>query len=261
MRFYLDTNVIYNLAKIPSQLISESIISCLGILELISGIKDEVSFKRRKSAIRKICDSNISVAWELPKTLTERAFSYPIDYSDVDATKKMMAAICHHESFSEVQEARFIIENKEYSLNTFVEYDAWLSEAAVNLFGGAVLGGKFSLDDLGALVRLNHDLTVEKFISSRGEEFRRPSEKYFNALASYMKCQTLEKYIMFISAYSIEHIRLGRMFGKNDGFDMGHVAYMHGIDHFVSNDKIYSGILSKYAGINTLSFEEYLRMA
>ena len=36
---------------------------------------------------------------------------------------------------------------------------------------------------------------------------------------------------------------------------------MHDVDYFVSNDKIYNEPLSKYAGITTLSYGEYIERA
>jgi hypothetical protein len=261
VKFYLDTNAIYNLGKVPSQLVSKSLISCLGIFELISGIKDERSFQRRRSTIRKIIDSEIEVVWELPKTIIEREFSYPIDYSDVDATKKMMNAISHHENYIELEAIKFIVENKEYSISTFNDYDHWFSDTTTNLFNSTKSDEKVAPEELGALIHLTSSLIIERFISDRGVEFQRPSDKYFEVLTKYIENQKLDKYIMFLSSYSVEKLRLGKVSGKNDCFDIGHVAYMYDVDHFVSNDKIYNETLSKYAGINTLSLEEYLEKA
>ncbi|TOK15525.1 hypothetical protein CGI24_23960, partial [Vibrio parahaemolyticus] len=101
MKYYLDTNVLYNLKKASPSVVDKSFTSCLSIFELISGIDSSEKFIRRKRALEAVAKSNINIVWELPKNRIERSFGLAVDNSDAKATRFFFEQLINVDSFEE----------------------------------------------------------------------------------------------------------------------------------------------------------------
>jgi len=262
VKYYLDTNAIYNLKNFSDDILQETSISCLGVFELISGITNEKGFFKRRSILNQVRTKNINTIWELPKDLIERAFSLPTDYSDAKATQLMMNHIIDCENYEALNNIKFLVDNKEYSIETFNTYDSRYSKEITDLFNNSDVP-KVDIPEKDKIMTTLHKegSIIEIFISSIGKEYRRPSEKYFSVLQKYTDKRIIDKYIKFLAAYSIDNHQLGKTSGKNDGFDIGHIIYMNNIEYFISDDKIYHNYPSEYANINVLSVNDLIQKA
>ena len=86
MLYYLDTDALYNLKRIPDSILENSFYSTFSIVELIAGL-NEKTFNKRKSAIRNALTSSANPTPAFPAATSARlaatscAISYGIGIS------------------------------------------------------------------------------------------------------------------------------------------------------------------------------------
>ncbi|NRF23629.1 hypothetical protein HRJ45_00970 [Vibrio coralliilyticus] len=255
MKYYLDTNVLYRLSTDTFPAIENSFTSCLSIFELLSGINDFDSFKRRKGILQAIQNSNLRIIWDLPKTRIERSFGLKIDDSDVQATKALFEGVVAAKSYTEAKELVVVAEGKCYKLETLENYDRWFCDETVALINSQ--DTKLKEGDV-AEDPLFESFIVESFISSIGEDYVRPSDKYFEVLKYFESNSVINVYIRFLAIYILYRMPRGINAGKNDGFDIGHLSYLNHNDVFVSSDSIYKILIEKCDAIFHCDVDDYL---
>ncbi|MCH7337116.1 hypothetical protein [Acinetobacter sp. NIPH 2699] len=125
MRYYLDTNILYNTPAVFNS-DKELFISAWVIFEIISGITDDEKFIRRKNILQKLKKSKIKVIEHFHSSLCAEVFSFNYwKIDDVKATMKMYELILECESYKEFINISFLIENNEesYDYQLFRKFD------------------------------------------------------------------------------------------------------------------------------------------
>jgi len=91
-KYYLDTNVVYNLTKLSPAVLKTSFTSVFTMLEIITGI-NETSFGLRKSVLKKLLDSKIEIDFLMPEELGFKSFDcYNENYDLIEErTKSLMS--------------------------------------------------------------------------------------------------------------------------------------------------------------------------
>ncbi|MBE4071258.1 hypothetical protein HJ122_24245 [Vibrio parahaemolyticus] len=259
MKYYLDTNVLYNLKKASPSVVDKSFTSCLSIFELISGIDSSEKFIRRKRALEAVAKSNINIVWELPKNRIERSFGLAVDNSDAKATRFFFEQLINVDSFEEAKELATVYDGKCYKLDTLKNYDDWFCEEMLDLLNNkSTKFEKIEDDDKGHLKNFVASIIVEQFICGMGSEYVRPSDKYFEVLKYYFNNGVIKEYVNFLAIYIVDKVSKGKTAGKNDAFDIGHLSYMDGVDIFVSSDSMYKELLEKHTHIINYDVDKYL---
>jgi len=261
VKAYLDTNILRQLNKIPEKTGLELICSQLGIMELISGMTSETEFLIRKSALSNIKSRNISIIWESTLTLQSKAFALDVPDYDVPATQMLMDALIQTETFDEAKKIGIDHGGNIYSIATFIDYDNMLVDDSLDAFSGTL---KISKEDRKTLrdqpycVHIIDDyakLIASEFLQKYGVE--KSSDRYAKSIEHFNKFGSLKNYIRCLASYTLDAMEGGGPSGKNDGFDIAHLAYVDDIDFFVSNDKIYRRLKKNLYSVKFITFDEF----
>jgi len=262
MKYYLDTNAIYQLPRLPHNHKKDIYTSYLAVFELISGI-DEKSFRKRKAALKQLIDKNIQIIWESLKTLLIKAIGgIAIDY-DVEATELMMGHVLKCDSYDQLSEISYKHGEEIYNISIFQEHDKCFSNEIFCLFKEA--NKLISKEDRASLrkseldpsmIQLQTELSIMQIIIDIG--FEKNSEKYITALKRFDGQKNLHNYLKFIAIYQEGNYRYGRTSGKNDGFDILHTIYSDTMDYFVSDDTIYHRIPDGYFKASFITFNDFI---
>lgn len=70
-------------------------------------------------------------------------------------------------------------------------------------------------------------------------EWKKPSDRYAKSIEHFNRFGALKNYMRCLASYILDAMEGGGPPGKNDGFDIAHLAYTDDIDLFFPNDKIY----------------------
>jgi len=263
MKYYLDTNAIYQLRHLPHNYKDDIYTSYLAVFELISGIDDEKSFRKRKSALKQLIDKNIQIIWESMKTLLVKAIGGSTIDCDVEATELMMGHVLECDSYEQLGKVSYRHGKELYDLSIFQQHDKRFSNETSDLFEQAnKLISKedranlrmFKLDP--SVVQTNMELSIMRILIDNG--FEKHSEKYSTALERFYKQKNLHNYLKFIAIYQEENCRHGRTSGQNDGFDILHTIYSDPMDYFVSDDTIYRRIPNGFLKTSFITFNNFI---
>ncbi|WP_345949154.1 hypothetical protein ABDD95_20120 [Mucilaginibacter sp. PAMB04274] len=281
MRYYLDTNVVYNIKRIPDEKLTSSLISILTLIELVSGIQDPKSYQRRKSIVSQIFVRKMIIDWGMPEEIIFDSFDIFEDYEFKDDRRQWLMNL--------------LIALKDSE--NYVEYCA--SAAYVNVYGHAyfkaiddemnmmfvlrsMMGNAFIKDSLNANPESN-SMTVDgvKYKLNTLKELKAFFDRFpernhavtINALAAMMAKKVPEKvfpvedifetynglinpYVSAMSQYSIIKVCNHDLPAKNDFSDLTHLLYFKdfGGRKLVSDDRIFKMLL----GDNVISFAEFL---
>lgn len=237
------------------------ICSQLGVMELISGMTSESEFAIRRSALANIKSRNVSVIWESTATLQSKAFALDISDYDVPATKMLMDALIQTNTLAEAEKIGIDLGGNTYSIATFVSYDNMLVDDSVEVFSGT---SKISKEDRKFLrdssycvhiIDRHVELIASNFLKEYGVE--KSSDRYAKSIEHFNRFGTLQNYMRCLASYTLDAMEGGGPPGRNDGFDIAHLAYTDDIDLFVSNDKIYRRLKQELYSVKFITFDEF----
>ncbi|MEO4013564.1 hypothetical protein [Pseudomonas rossensis] len=222
----------------------------------------EREFLIRKSALANILARNISIVWESIATLQSKAFALNIPDYDVPATKALMEEVIKTTTLAEANNIEIDLGGNTYTISTFTRHDESLMDDSVLTLSGTLSTPKEDRRFLRenpytpALIRVYSDITIVKFLYGLGiEKF---SPEYMRAIQHYSKCRPLTNYIHCLTAYTMDAMESGNPPGRNDGHDIGHLAYSDDVDLFISDDRIYQRLQQDLFTVKFLKFDDFI---
>lgn len=261
MKAYLDTNILRQLNKIPENTEAELICSYLGIMELISGMTSESEFFIRRSTLSNIKSRNISVIWESTATLQSKAFALEIIDYDVPATKMLMDALIQADTLAEAEKIGVDLGGNTYSIATFASYDSKLVNDSVDIFSATSKTSKENRKFLRDNSYCTH--IIDKHVKLIASDFLQKcgvakySDRYVKSIEHFNSFGAINNYMRCLASYTLDAMEGGGPPGRNDGFDIAHLAYTDNIDLFVSNDKIYRRLKQELYSVKFITFDEF----
>ena len=262
---YLETNAIRKHASRigDNNFILDKYTSILSLLELVSGIKDNESFKLRQSIIKKIINSKIRIDLTLPELVIYNSFGFDLNNFEIaDKIGKINKLVELTKDYDSLQ--------KTIRLNSLD--DGWLFVKQYD--ENANTGLKKSL-----LQRFS-DSEVKQLIVQFKDRWTSDNLKYLkNKVIEYyatillknspVKCEktipeiissydnSIDIYLIATAFYMDEKISYKNMPGKNDYLDLNHLTYLHGrLNQIVTDDKLLHNIMSKTYPENILKTDE-----
>ncbi|CZR99469.1 hypothetical protein CDFC105_71248 [Clostridioides difficile] len=262
-RYYLDTNTLYALSNCMDKFTNKDCvnISLLNIQELISKIKDERDFIKRRKIIKKIGENNLNICPYIPIECVAQAFK--LDISEIPWVKDLKVSI--------FKQAKIMS-----SSETLDEYSDRLQEEGINLFEYLESNKKIKTE---IFIDLNKELDISKKEYNSMKKEQKEEIKYIKldleevfglkeSKAKYEKekmlliktlnsCNIsytdedientlslyngeLTAYLLGIELYNFEKCSTGKCVGKNDLLDITHLLYLRNEnDIIVSSDKIF----------------------
>lgn len=262
MKYYLETNALLKISKIPGYLISQSYTSYLSLFELVSGVKNETEYKIRKSCLKKIFESRLLILNESVKSRIWKMYGVEgVEDVNITPTFRLAMALVQSMDMEEFSNVVLTHNGLEYDLESYIASDIGLSREAVQNSRNASV--RLSKDEQKAIPALDEitldflDHEARKQIISFGVKYSNP-DRYFWSLKAIDHYQSgymsiFMRAICFVTIQSLKKSLLG----QNDIFDVGHLAFVEKGNIFVSNDKIYNRV-STSIGLNLLSFEDFI---
>lgn len=268
MRYYLDTNVLYNIAKIPAGIKDDCFYSVYGLSEIVAGIVED-DFFRRKRALENVLYSQIKRDDKSPEQLLIESFDYFKEYDFEDNRSERLQILVKRILLCDSYEQfRQLIQNEPY--REIFEYLIAQDKFYSDNFKSASLQGiqnimKLKKDhksrqknegesptDLTAILddeNLNRSLSIlvfaKKTIRMSDEVFSDELEK--TIYETYNGLQDV--HVLGYSNYSKKQVRNNLVPGRNDYQDIIHLHYLrdgNGIG-IVSDDSIYQEYIPGYA--------------
>ncbi len=276
-KYYLDTNVVYNLTKLSPAVLKTSFTSVFTMLEIITGI-NETSFGLRKSVLKKLLDSKIEIDFLMPEELGFKSFDcYNENYDLIEErTKSLMSlakALISSNSYDEyikteaygapMGHAFFKDIDEKISRDFIAATASGTEEIKLLIDEGATeaqleyRGEIYDLNDFKQVGKLfgnpevNHGVTILGLAESVAAAIGNPDldvEKVFNSYNGL-----ISTYVEVFSRYCLDKMLHRALPAKNDAADLTHVRYLRNrYIKMVSDDAIYK----RYLRNDSLSLAE-----
>jgi len=163
MKYYLDTNVLYNIRKIKDRLKDQCFYSVFGLQEIVAGVNDK-DFGRRKATLKNIIDSGIHFDRAFVQEILFNSFdffkAYSFSYYRFDHLFSIVFDIIdsksYHDFYTPISEGK-----KSYDFTYFVEEDSFLT---ANFSRSSAKG-------IATLKALMVDKTIDHRVHFNGEIF------------------------------------------------------------------------------------------
>lgn len=271
MRYYLDTNIIYNLRHLQEQVVKNSYTSFLAILEIVAGI-DERSYFRRRAALKSVVDSRLVVDWHTPDMIIFDSFGaygeFSMSDSRVNKLKDTMLRCVSIDSYLDFLNVQVNnISAVEYFRNidnditkkftcTFPELIPSIKKSALV---HTITSGDISIDvDFTEAVKADfvndsqHAMLVKnlatscQYIIGNSGALDKPECRFADVINSYNGGANF--FICAWLAYELKNIGVGNLPGRNDFQDILHFLYLrnHLDRKIVSDDGIYIKLAPEY---------------
>lgn len=267
MRYYLDTNVLYNIGKIPVGLKENCFYSVFGLSEMVAGIVER-DFHRRKKALENVLNSGLKCDDKWPEQLLVESFDYFKQYDFEDDRSEWLQKIINSLLLCNTYDQfRQLVQNDPF--RNFFEYLTSQDKFYTDNFKEASLHGIQNImqlkinhkerqknageatTDLTAILdeeNVNRSLSVlvfaNKTINLVREVFSDELEQ--KIYESYNGLQDV--HLIGYSNYSKKQIRNNLEPGRNDNQDIIHLHYLrdgNGIS-IVSDDAIYQEFIPQF---------------
>lgn len=268
MQYYLDTSAIYELKRLPEDILTSSAYSVFSLVEIIAGLEPK-TFSRRKAAISNLLNSRIECICTFPEQFIFRAFDFFDDYdfkeertSDLFSLANDLKNASSLEEFFEGDKRK----TRKYPFKYFFDLDQKYSYG----FVAAAKVGKSQIEDalkngnketVVALNEKTHQLdSRRKIVNFLGEELVNDSitlyalanssiiisgephsdEVHKEVYESYNG--SLSKYLQGYSNYTTQKIANDSLPDRNDAQDLSHLLYLgKGADvKILSNDAFFA---------------------
>jgi hypothetical protein len=269
MKFYFDTNCARRIGQLSLNEKQNVLTSQLAIFETVSGITSEKEFEKRKTILRKVLLSNVTIIWESPKTLLQRGLGIDVDYSDVEATKAIAEAILEIGTYEDLLSAEFSIAGKIYTLATLCKHDSDFCDATVSLTNNQLAGisreqrqtfrsDRADLEPNISEITAYSEMILRQFILSLlPPDTSVTSPIYIRMAESLSQSEELGDFILSTALRSFETVLRGNPLGRNDALDYGHLVYARKVDFFVSDDRLFKRLPHQLFATKFINFEEY----
>lgn len=262
MDYYLETNSLRQLvSKVDNPVLTDiAFTSILALIEIASGIKDESSFKIRKTIIDKILTSKLTIYLNLPETLFLRAFGFHLDDNAiVTGIGRILFLMTKSDSFSNFNSEVKNSKSKKY-YDFILNYDRngsiLFKDFYINLIDTVRVNPGFnelirlynsrwsSKDEVFALDLYNSliDYFSRNLWKSKIKFSYKDQRTIDDIKASYD--HSVDIFIVMATTYSDQHISFGNIPGTNDFFDLCHLMYLDNVSKkIVTNDKLLHKLL------------------
>jgi hypothetical protein len=87
MKYYLETNILYNLKHVPEEKISTCFTSVFSIIEIVAGISEQ-NFKKRQSILKQLKINSLVIDWAFPLEVIFNSFDAFEDYEFYEGRAK-----------------------------------------------------------------------------------------------------------------------------------------------------------------------------
>ncbi|WP_430974201.1 hypothetical protein [Sunxiuqinia rutila] len=258
---YLETN---SLRRFASQLTEESFISdkytsILSLLEIISGISDDESFKLRKSIIKKIIRSQIKTDLTLPELKIYNAFG--IDYNNSEILEKIMMIIRIIDTVKDYNNMESTIKLnylfdvwefvKQYDKNANIEF----RKVIFNRFPDSGIkkliqqfNERWTQENLNLLKTKIVDFYAGIIFRNLPNQSRKSKSEIYSAYDN-----SIDIYLIVTAFYIDEKISFKNIPGKNDYLDLNHLIYLYKYQNqIITDDKLLFKLLTKIYPNNIL---------
>lgn len=250
---YLETNSLRTLANklSDSNFVQNKYTSILAVIELLSGIKDNNEYQRRRGIINKIVESEIynRIHPLFPTTIFYKAFGcYMNDeehaHSIIDLLKiittipdynDFITFISIHKEFEEY--FRFTQDFDNTSSKHFISLMADKSKNADTKKLIPEFETRWEEKDFNSILNIAVNYYASKIPDSltNGRTFE-------ELIASYNK--SINPFLLASSYYVDQKISLKNNVAKNDSIDLLHLLYIGELDTMVSDDALLNRILT-----------------
>ncbi|RYE20686.1 MAG: hypothetical protein EOP45_10640 [Sphingobacteriaceae bacterium] len=272
MIYYFDTNAVYNIRKVPAEILESSFTSALSLIELISGIKDLRSYNKRKSIITQIYSLQMTIDWAMPEEIIFNSFDIFWDDEFVDSRieklDNLIEELINSTSYEQYQSSPTYI--SEHGHNYFREMDDSMNSLFVlrtqssfesfresfqndSSQNTITVNGQFNrLDTPKALLtffekypELNRAVTINGLASMLINKFDQTRFSKEDVFESYNGL--VDTYVDCMSRYCIYKLSNYDLPGKNDFSDLTHTLYMKNIPgrKIVSDDSLFKVYLKE----------------
>ena len=252
MKYYLETNSLRSLNKELNLLSNDCFTSSLSIFELISDItKSEKEFNIRKSVIKNVLKSDITVNWDSQKTIKVKAFPGMTfkDYEIVGLKELTFSLI----KCNTLQEFQILTKEKKYNQNFFKKLDELYSKHLID--STLIRNKKFkkhienddSLKSKEFLKKLKNNITLNKRISLSNivNDIVDAMEKQLKTTIDRTRIYdsyngSIDVFIEYFSYYTAFKNAELKIPAKNDFLDLLHLIYLGNGENIkiVTNDKL-----------------------
>ncbi len=262
---YLETNAIriYATRLKEGDFINDKYTSILSLLELISGIKDEESFKLRKSILKKIIISKIKIDLILPELRIYYAFGFNVNNSEIsDKIGNIIRLIDLTKDFESLIKT-INLNLLDDGWNFIKQYD----ENANIGFKNSIFQHLPKSDIKNLIQQFKSRWTLDNLNHLKVKVI----EYYANILVNKLSVQdkrsiqeiilsydnSIDIYLLATALYVDNKISFKNTPGKNDYIDLNHLTYLNGrLSQIVTNDKMLHRIMSKIYPENILKTNE-----
>lgn len=249
--YYLDANAIYSYANKLDTIANHkerAFTSYLVVLEILSGIKCENSFRRRKMALKKLKESGLHIIWKTPNQIIARAFLYQLYCSDIEIVKYLSELVISSENYTEFKD-KSDQSNDEYKIERVQKYDDYISDIGVSESKEVI---RFINENNSKIVKNAYKKNVieNDFIPSLALKHSHQSivnqavaiinDDPFGSLEEIMTNydRSLDLYYYVDSFHTVESKLNSEVYGKNDFMDHNHLLYLDSNRKIVSDDKL-----------------------
>lgn len=252
---YFETNALRILANrlYDSYFVQNKYTSILSIIELLSGIKDEKEYQRRRGIIKKVVESDICdrIYPLLPANVITKSFGIPQTVVEQNCIVGIIGLI------------KIVVETTDYnSFINLISQDKELEEYFYFAQNFDDLSGKYFISLMtDKSKKTNTEVLIPEF-KERWEErdfesiLHRIVHYYASKISNNMaggKTQaelvdaydrSINPFLLAVSYYVDQKISLKNTIAKNDSIDLLHLLYIRESDVIVSDDKLLHTILT-----------------
>lgn len=267
MKYYLETNALYSIAKITKKR-NYLFTSVLSLYEIVSGINCE-NYEKRKNILIKIMSSSIHFDWDMPEKIIFDSFDVTINFEfcekRIESLKNLINRIILSNKYDEFINS-YEFKEQKYNFDYFKKLDNLWSKGFIN---GTIIGYKSikeainkgnssfrfnekefiltGIKDLNMFFEkeknLNQSMTIFgliKMIQTNCIDLT--EEEIYNSYNGL-----IDNYINGFTEFCSYKMSMLELPAKNDFTDLTHLLYLRNYDNcmIVSNDKIFDNCFKR----------------
>lgn len=263
MKYYLETNSLYQLRRIPEAYLHQCFTSVFALIEIIAGITEK-DFAKRKAILTSIHEKDLIIDWAFPQEVMFHSFDAFSDYEYIEqrqsGLKELYKTVLASEDFATFQSFRAT--PHEFGFDFFVDMDQALTASfqhatnkgntdlkrnfqegkkeLVNFKGKdyAIQTGK----EMHAFFEENPEVNYAFTILSLANLLKKSFETELDEETIYQSYNGLmNPFVVALSKYTAEKACFLESSSRNDFQDLLHLLYLRAKPqrYIVSNDKLF----------------------